>query len=84
MSYVWALIFYYGFSDRFALCYLRISDQKGKKCKRHLKVLFDGGDKIRSLYTSVKLASELGEITFSTGKQKLTPGLHFSGILVYI
>ena len=24
--------------------------------------------------TSVKLASELGEITFSTGKPKLTPG----------
>ena len=49
-------------------------------------MLFDGGDKIRSLHTSVKLASELGEITFSTGKPKLTSGEVpiFAGVLVYI
>ena len=36
--------------------------------------------------TSVRLAPELGKITFSTGKPKLTPfnGSNFSGILVYI
>jgi len=36
--------------------------------------LQDLAQNIKSMITSVKLASELGEITFSSGKQKLTPG----------
>ena len=39
-----------------------------------LLFIFAGTVYAKQRSTSVKLSSELGEITFSTGKQKLTPG----------